>query len=375
MRLGPALLTLVIALLVTQARSSGIPVIDAAGLTQMIMDFQQKVRDYTQQTAKLAASQETIAQNTSMISEWTSITIELKRSPDVVSAVQDSVAYRSNPGTKDTSNAATQLFGVPRESLEKKIIKVVLEFADRPGVRKAGLDTFGWRTMFQALIKQESAFNPTATSHVGAYGLTQIMPGTASDLGIDPQYRVGPNAIMHQLRGGARYITTQLNSFGRVDHALAAYNAGPGNVRKYKGIPPFQETRNYVKVITGQMKRYAAKFGDGNGVQATGLDDEGDMASGQNAGTADAVTIYAEDIAKETEDAKTRIEEVLGKIDSARSIKDSRDLNTLMKAEIVKLNILFSRLRAATSELMASNQVLVARDKTATTDFLDWRIR
>ncbi len=69
--------------------------------------------------------------------------------------------------------------------------------------------------------------------------------GTAADLGVDP------TDPLQNLDGGARYLATQLNSFGRIDFALAAYNAGPGNVQKYGGIPPFEETQNYVRRISG----------------------------------------------------------------------------------------------------------------------------
>jgi hypothetical protein len=98
--------------------------------------------------------------------------------------------------------------------------------------------------LFDALIAQESRYNPAARSRVGAIGLAQLMPATASLLGV-----FNPWDIEANLRGGAKYLSQQLKTFGRYDHALAAYNAGPGNVRKYKGIPRFRETQNYVKVI------------------------------------------------------------------------------------------------------------------------------
>jgi hypothetical protein len=96
-----------------------------------------------------------------------------------------------------------------------------------------------------ALVYQESRFNPCARSPAGAVGLAQLMPGTAVSLGVDE------NNIEDNLRGGARYYEQQLRRFnGNVDLALAAYNAGPGNVSKYGGIPPFKETEGYVAAIT-----------------------------------------------------------------------------------------------------------------------------
>ena len=99
--------------------------------------------------------------------------------------------------------------------------------------------------LFIRLVEAESSFRPDVTSEAGAYGLTQLMPGTAAELGVDPSDPV------QNLRGGARYLRQQLDRFGDPALALAAYNAGPGNVRRYGGIPPFEETQNYVTRILG----------------------------------------------------------------------------------------------------------------------------
>jgi len=99
--------------------------------------------------------------------------------------------------------------------------------------------------LFLRMIGQESAWQPGAVSPKGASGLAQLMPGTARELGVDPSDPV------QNMTGGARYLRQQLDSFGRPDLALAAYNAGPGAVRKHGGIPPFQETQDYVRKILG----------------------------------------------------------------------------------------------------------------------------
>nr|WP_229849211.1 MULTISPECIES: lytic transglycosylase domain-containing protein [Paracoccus] len=99
--------------------------------------------------------------------------------------------------------------------------------------------------LFLRLVQQESGWNPRARSHKGATGLAQLMPGTAAKLGVNPHDPV------QNLHGGARYLRMMYNQFGNWRLALAAYNAGPGAVQKYKGIPPYRETRNYVRIIAG----------------------------------------------------------------------------------------------------------------------------
>ena len=99
--------------------------------------------------------------------------------------------------------------------------------------------------LFLRLVQQESGWNAKAKSHAGALGLAQLMPGTARKL------RVNPHDPYENLEGGARYLKQQYREFGSWRLALAAYNAGPGAVKKYGGVPPYKETRNYVKIIWG----------------------------------------------------------------------------------------------------------------------------
>lgn len=107
--------------------------------------------------------------------------------------------------------------------------------------------------LMEALAYQESRFRPGAVSPKGAKGLAQLMPGTAKELGVDI------NDPAQNVEGGARYLAQQIKRFGSLELGLAAYNAGPGAVEKYKGIPPFPETQNYVKSVMAQYEAIRGK--------------------------------------------------------------------------------------------------------------------
>ncbi len=124
----------------------------------------------------------------------------------------------------------------PVTSSKSQIMNVVSHISKKHGVDEK---------LVQALIKQESGFNPKAKSKSGAIGLMQLMPQTAKNLGVKDPYNTVQN-----VDGGVRYLKTMLDKYnGNVILALAAYNAGPGAVDKYSGVPPYKETQNYVRSI------------------------------------------------------------------------------------------------------------------------------
>jgi soluble lytic murein transglycosylase-like protein len=106
--------------------------------------------------------------------------------------------------------------------------------------------------LVKAIIANESAFNPAATSKTGAQGLMQLEPGTAAGLGVSNAYDPAQN-----IWGGTRYIKGLLDRFhGDLRLAVAAYNAGPGAVEKYGGVPPYAETQAYVENVLDSYQKY-----------------------------------------------------------------------------------------------------------------------
>lgn len=126
---------------------------------------------------------------------------------------------------------------------------VAARYQDHHAVKGLGLSPRDWTAFFQAMIQVESGFQPQVVSSAGAIGMAQLMPGTAKVL------RVNAHDPMENLDGGVRYLLWQIERFGSLELALAAYNAGPEAVAKYGGIPPYAETQAHVRKVMAEYHR------------------------------------------------------------------------------------------------------------------------
>jgi hypothetical protein len=157
---------------------------------------------------------------------------------------------REGEGAGATADLSFSIKGVvaPRDVLPQ-VRLIATRYQDHPALARLDLTPAEWSAFFQAMIKVESNYTQGAVSHAGAVGLAQLMPGTATYLGVDPADPI------ENLDGGARYLLEQMAAFGSLELALAAYNAGPEAVRKYDGVPPYAETQSHIVKVMAVYDR------------------------------------------------------------------------------------------------------------------------
>lgn len=168
----------------------------------------------------------------------TGLDITLQRINTIENSFQSLISYGVQPD-EDFQKILDSSISHRRnhnDTSRSEIENLIEKYAD-----KNGLDS----DFVKAVIKQESGFNPNATSNCGAMGLMQLMPSTAQGLGVSNAYDAEQNIM-----GGTKYLKGLMDRFdNNKSLALAAYNAGPNAVKKYGGIPPYMETQNYVKNV------------------------------------------------------------------------------------------------------------------------------
>ena len=352
--------------LTTPVFASGIPVFDGGGFAKNVEKLSQRLRDQSVQGTKLETRSNQSAIEEEQETALQEMLQSLTGTTDISGFENGSGSFASADDTypqTESGPMVERLFGAGgsdgRVTIEKMIIQTAMRYQDHTGVRGVGLSPTQWRFLFQSLVKQESRFNQAARSPVGAIGLCQLMPGTASDLGVNPY------DAMENLDGGADYITKQLQRFGRIDFALAAYNAGPGNVNRYGGIPPFKETQIYVRKITGYYNEYLAQVG---GVDALGTIQGTDAANAEWVNLADASMNY--DFQNQDRVRKS-MERVLGILQMAepQTEKEAYDHNTYLRAEQVRMLSLILRQKAAQAKVLAAEGLSEAAQDYQTLEF------
>lgn len=319
---------------------------------------EERLRQVEARTEQLAAAQETL----DLLTETSQFVPDLEGA-GVSGGGGAFIGAAEIYAIEDSNPYAERIMGDAPVTIEQMIAETAQKYAGHPALAKAGINAVEFRCWFQALVKQESNFSIGARSHVGAFGLTQIMPGTFTELGIpDDGRRQDPRV---QLDGGARYLLKGLGMFGSMPLALAAYNAGPGAVQKYNGIPPYKETQNYVVKITGYYNRYAARM-DGN-AEAVGTLDPRDMVIAEASNLSDAAMGYAAVSMNTMHGSMTRLRQILLQVENTGSVKTAMDLNTYTRAEVARMAVILARLQAVQRKVEAVRYALLleayARDE------------
>ncbi|EPX76534.1 Membrane-bound lytic murein transglycosylase D precursor [Litoreibacter arenae DSM 19593] len=377
----PFAATLLLFAATTVALAQGVPVNDSGLTARDLIETRDREADLAVQRETLTVQEQITAIEREQLAMLDAI-LDAQTSFDSASITGMVTDLESGSGDADRSAATVygtaeidpnpagdQMFGDAAENIEQLIIRVAQETRGRPGVSAAGLSVVQWRALLQALIWQESRFVIRAESPVGAYGLTQIMPGTASDLGINPEYRTSPYL---QVDGGARYLSDQLARFdGNIIFGLAAYNAGPGRVIEYGGVPPFRETQHYVTVIPQQYNSYLARIG---GIEALGTIDPALLANSNLSLTGAGAAFYGSNSPTAIRQAALRVRDIVTRIGSTADVQEAMALNTYARAELVRLIAAMTRLQAARTQPLSAEQMRLAATRMQEQDFMTFII-
>ena len=357
------------------AFAQGVPTFDAGMFLQRERVLQQGEQDLALQRDRFTKEEELEALEQEQLQALEDIldatTLASGNSGTLVARLEAGSSPESAAGTLygsvDPNPGAAQMFGDASGSIEELIIRAAQETHHMSGVRAAGLSPKQWRCLLQALIWQESRFTIGARSPVGAFGLTQIMPGTAQDLGIYPAYYENPYV---QVTGGARYLAQMLAMFdGNIIHSLAAYNAGPGNVQRYGGVPPFAETQHYVQVIPERYNLYLARVG---GVDALGTIDPVLLANSTMSLTSFGAGVYGDYSMVSVQAAAQRVQDIITRIGETDDIHAAMSLNTYARAELARLIAIRTRLKAAPTRPLSAAELAMAAAQAREQDFMQF---
>ena len=357
------------------AFAQGVPTFDAGMFLQRERVLQQGEQDLALQRDRLTTEEELEALEQEQLQALEAIldatTLASGNSGTLVASLEAGSTPESATdrlyGPVDPNPGAGQMFGDASGSIEQLIIRAAQETHHMSGVRSAGLSPKQWRCLLQALIWQESRFTIGARSPVGAFGLTQIMPGTAQDLGIYPAYYENPYI---QVTGGARYLAQMLAMFdGNIIHGLAAYNAGPGNVQRYGGVPPFTETQHYVQVIPERYNLYLARVG---GVDALGTIDPVLLANSTMSLTSFGAGVYGDYSLVSVQAAALRVQDIITRIGETDDIHAAMSLNTYARAELARLIAIRTRLKATHTRPLSAEALAMAAAQAREQDFMQF---